>query len=107
MHTRVGDQSPRLLRNNSKPPPFPPTESIRDSTDELYLAVIHDSSDSSSASSASSGGSIPRMKDIVKKKRRSINDISEGARQRRSYFSSATRRELIQFGPEVGAITID
>jgi len=123
MHTRVGDSqnTGRQVRINGKPcdlPPFPPTESIRDSTDELYLTVInHDragSSDSSSASSVSSGGSKPttsRIKDAVKKKRRSINvgaDVQtfEGAGQRRSYFSSAKRRELIQFGPE-DVITTD
>jgi len=120
MHTRVGDiEDTKKPRRNSEPP-FPPTGSIRDSTDELYLSVIphdkSDSSDSSSASSTSSGGFIPttsRIKNVVQKKRRGIdvdndNDIPrfEGAGQRRSYFSSARRRELIQFGPE-DVITTD
>jgi hypothetical protein len=116
MHTRIGDfENTKKLRDNSEPP-FPPTGSIRDSTDELYLTVIPhykpDSSHSSSASSISSGGFIPttsRIKDVVQKKRRGTNvetDIPrfEGAGQRRSYFSSAKRRELIQFGPEVCAM---
>ena len=65
-------------------------------------------------SSVSSCGSDPTttsssgIKGIVKKaaQRQSRNvedDVQrfEGAGQRRSYFSLASRRELIQFGPEV------
>jgi hypothetical protein len=104
------------VQNNCKPPPFPPIESIKDSTHELYLTVINhngaESSDSSSVSSVSSEGSEPttsRIKDAVKKERRSINveaDVQkfEGAGQRRSYFSSAKKRQVIQFGPEVCTI---
>lgn len=103
------------VRNNSESchlPAFPPIEPIRDSTDELYLTVVHDdTSDSSSASSVPSDSFAPtamRIKDAVEKagKRRSIDVEAEvqrfkGAGQRRSYFSSAKRREVIQFGPEV------
>ena len=109
--------------NNSRScclPPFPPTQSIIDSTDDLYLTVIQgpDSSDASSSSTVSSGVSRPTtwsssgIKDVIKKaaKRRNVNvenDVQrfEGAGQRRSYFKSASRRELIQFGPEVCAVT--
>ena len=98
-------------------PPFPPPQSIRDSTDDLYLTVIQgaDSSDSSSVSSRGSKqtttSSLGILKDVKKAaKRRTINvegDVQrfEGAGQRRSYFNSASRRELIQFGPEVCALT--
>ena len=94
-------------------PPFPPTQSIRDSTEDLYLTVIQGpASDSSDSSSVSSRGSkLSSIKDVVKKaaKRRTINvegDVQrfKGAEQRRSYFNSASRRELIQFGPEVCAV---
>ena len=132
MHTRVpaadsynNTAITRQVGSNSRScylPPFPPTQSIRDSTDDLYLTVVQgpDFSDSSSSSSSSSSLSIPKpitwsslgVKDAVKKavKRRSINVESdvprfEGAGQRRSYFNSASRRELIQFGPEVCAFT--
>lgn len=87
-------------------PPFPPTQSIRDSTDDLYLTVVQN--DSSSSSISSRGSSSSGIKNVVKKvaKRRSINverDVQKfgGAGQRRSYFNSASKRELIEFGPEV------
>ena len=91
-------------------PPFPPAESVRDSTEDLYLTV--QGLDSSSSSSLSSrGSSSSGIKNVVKKaaKRRTINvecDVQrlQGAGQRRSYFNSASRRELIQFGPEVRAV---
>lgn len=95
-------------------PPFPPTQSIRDSTDDLYLAVIQgpDSSSDSSGGSKQTTSSFSGIKDDVKKaaERPGINvegDVQrfEGAGQRRSYFNSASRRELIQFGPEVCAVT--
>ena len=114
MHTRVPTAELAADCNNKQGgrscylPPFPPTQSIRDSTDDLYLTAIQrsDSSSSSSSSSDSSRGSKPRIRDVVKRavKRRIDNrDVQrfEGAGQRRSYFSSASRRELIQFGPEV------
>lgn len=89
-------------------PPFPPTQSIRDSTDDLYLTVIQELDSASSSSISSRGSSSFGIKKVVKKatKRRTTNvedDVQsfEGAEQRRSYFNSASRRELIQFGPEV------
>ena len=108
MHTRVpaADTAGRSYYL----PPFPPTQSIRDSTDDLYLTVIQ-GPDSSSISSRGSDQSFSGIKNAVKRvgKRRRINvegDVQrfEGAAQRRSYFSSASRRELIQFGPEVCAL---
>jgi hypothetical protein len=80
--------------------------------DELYLTVInHDRAGSSDSSVVSSGfePKTSRIKDAVKKKRRSIHveaDVQtfEGAGQRRSSFSSAKRRQIIQLGPEVCAI---
>jgi len=134
MHTRAADiRSPthmttsRQVEDNSltcrgRLPSFPPAQSIRDSTDELYLTVIHGhssagssgSSPASSVSSLSSGLSIPtssssgKLKDKVKKVAKRLREPSvadvpnfEGAGQRRSYFSSATNRQLIQFGPMV------
>lgn len=141
MHTRVpgctaadGHQMAGQVEHKTfHLPPFPPTESIRDSTDELYLTMIHGrlslgSSPTSSASSLSSGRSITtshssgksvmdgslRIKEAVKKvgKRRKGPSIDEeanelrkikGAGQRRSYFSSATKRQDIQFGPMVSS----
>ena len=140
MHTRVPSCADSMnttqVENNSKTcqlPRFPPTQSIRDSTDELYLTVVNESSfagssgssSASSASSLSSNHSIPpprksvmggslRIKDTVRKvgKRRREPSINvqadevrkfEGAGQRRSYFSSATKRRVIQFGPMVCA----
>ena len=131
MHTRVpaadsfnNTAIARQVGNNSTScylPPFPPTQSIRDSTDDLYLTVVQgpDFSDSSSSSSVSpvvpkpiTWSSSSGVNDVVKKavERRSINvegDVQrfEGAGQRRSYFNSASRRELIQFGPEVCPVT--
>jgi hypothetical protein len=81
MHTRVPNAADCC--RSSYIPPFPPTQSIRDSTEDLYLTVIQ-GLDSSSSSISSRG--------------------FEGAGQRRSYFNSASRRELIQFGPEVSAV---
>jgi hypothetical protein len=123
MHTRVPAVEPAadfyntaLTKQVGKScylPPFPPTQSIRDSTDDLYRTVVQglDSSSSSSASVSSRGSSSSGIKNVVKKlaKRRSINverDVQRfgGAEQRRSYFNSASRRELIQFGPEVCAV---
>ena len=70
--------------------------------------MLFRSLDSSSSSSVSSRGSSSGIKKVVKKagKRRTVNvehDVQsfEGAGQRRTYFNSASRRELIQFGPEV------
>ena len=130
MHTRVpiaaDAQSSTSTRNASEIchlPPFPPTESIKDSTDELYLTVPYrpssagspGSSPTSSLSSDRSSlmsGSL-RIKDVAKKatrrRRRDSSIIAleddiqkfQGAPQRRSYFSSAKKRELIQFGPMV------
>ena len=116
MHTRVpaAERAAHTAITKEKScylAPFPPTQSIRDSTDDLYLTVVQEL-DSSSLSSVSSGGSSSSgIKNVVKKvaKRRSINverDVPKfgGAGQRRSYFNSASRRELIQFGPEVCAV---
>ena len=119
MHSRVPSctmnaMMPGEVENNSKTchlPPFPPTQSIRDSTDELYLTVIHEpsSSDSSSGSSSPRGKSS-KIKDAVKKATGGRTEHVEtdiqalrglGAGRRRSYFSSATKRRLIQFGPLV------
>ena len=121
MHTRVpaagltaDSYNTAITKRVGRSPPFPPTQSIRDGTNDLYLTVVQ-TSDSSSLSSVSSRGSNPTttssysgIKDVVRSaaKRRSINvedDVQrfEGAGQRRSYFNSASRRELIQFGPEV------
>ena len=120
MHTRVpaagltaDSYNTAMTKRVGRSPPFPPTQSIRDWTNDLYLTVVQ-VSDSSSLSSISSRGSDPTttsssgIKGVVKKavQRRSVNvedDVQrfEGAGQRRSYFSSASRRELIQFGPEV------
>ena len=95
-------------------PPFPPTQSIRDSTDDLYLTVIQEPDSSSSTSNSSRGSSSSGIKKVFKKtvKRRGLNvehayDVPrfESAGQRRSYFNSASRRELIQFGPEVCAVS--
>lgn len=93
-------------------PPFPPTQSIRDLTDDLYLTVVQGLDSSSLSSVSSHGSSSSGIKNIVKKvaKRRTKNverDVQrfEGAGQRRSYFNSASRRELIQFGPEVCAVS--
>ena len=117
MHTRVSAadcKNTAISKQAGKSrylPPFPSTQSIRDSTDDLYLTVVqrHDSSSSSSISSR--GSSSSGIKNVVKKaaKRRSINlerDVQKfgGAGQRRSYFNSASRRELIQFGPEVSTV---
>ena len=108
MHTRVpaadsyNTAITRQVGNNSRSsylPPFPPIQSITDSTDDLYLTVIQGpvASDSSSSSSVSSGGFKPTtwsssgIKNVVKKvaKRRSINvesDVQgfEGAGDRKS-----------------------
>ena len=106
MHTRVPTavdaQASTSMENASKIchlPPFPPTQSIKDSTDELYLTVSHrPSSAESSGSSATSSLSSDRSSIIALE-----DDIQkfQGASQRRSYFSSAKKRELIQFGPMV------
>ena len=104
MHTRVPTgvdaQASTSMENASKIchlPPFPPTQSIKDSTDELYLAVSHrpSSAESSGSSTTSSSdrSSIIALEDDIQK--------FQEASQRRSYFSSAKKRELIQFGPMV------
>ena len=113
MHTRVPAYDTAITKQVGRSrylPPFPPTKPIRDSTDDLYLTVIQgpDSSDSSSVSSRGSKSSSLGIKKAAK--RRNINmegDVQrlEGAGQRRSYFNSASRRELIQFGPEVCSVT--
>lgn len=114
MHTRLATAD--TTNGEHHLPPFPPTQSIRDSTDDLYLALrpssAHSPSSSSSSSSSfgsrSDGSSPSRIIDTVKRvtKRRKGSSTAtvpkfEGARQRRSYFSSAAKREIIQFGPAV------
>lgn len=125
VHTRVPSCPAADTRSNMTTPGqsghhsrFPPTQSISDSTDELYLTVIQGSSSASSSgsssfSSLSSGKSVTggsfKIRDAVKKvarrRRKSSPDTDvpkfEGAAQRRSYFSSASRRQVTQFGPLV------
>jgi len=112
-------------------PPFPPKDSIIDSTGDLYLALVDDSSTASSgsdsalvspassASSLASAGSKGSIKAAIKKvgkskskkddrkrtsKREKELQHLDGASQRRSYFASEKKRAGLVFGEEVGFV---
>lgn len=115
----------------SSPPTFPPTHSIADDTSHLHLAMTEESSSGSASSASSSTSSLSsilsssarasvtslsgqlksgsKLKDGMKKKRRKALADGTGlhlqdASQRRSYFSTASHRQAVIFGPNVCAI---
>ncbi|KAJ3511995.1 hypothetical protein NLJ89_g3777 [Agrocybe chaxingu] len=124
-----GHMSSQNCTASSHGPVFPPTQSIQESTSELYLAIdstpsspsssssgstFTDPSPESSATSLSSSRSgksecKDRLKYVMKKTAKRSRSSSQTelelqqfttSSQRRSYFSAAEKRKLVKFGPE-------
>lgn len=115
-----GKDSPSQSAAKEAMSSFPPKESLRDSTPDLYLALVEDSDDTASTSSGSSSGSISSKASALssssrlsgkswrRKKRElkweekvaELKSLSDSSK-RRGYFSNKEKRKEVVFGPQV------
>lgn len=120
-----GKDSPSQSAAKEAMSSFPLKESLRDSTPDLYLALVEDSDDTASTSSGSSSGSISSKASALssssrlsgkswrRKKRElkweekvaELKSLSDSSK-RRGYFSNKEKRKEVVFGPQ-DVITTD